>query len=55
MNEFGIVHLVALAGWLAMVIAGYRSFRVGGRKTVTMILIWASIFLGAALLFSALG
>lgn len=54
MSEYGIVHLIGLIGFLILAVSGYRSFRIGGRKTVGMVLIWLAIFVGAALLFSAI-
>lgn len=50
-----LVSIVALAGWLILALSAYRSHRMSGRKTLTYILIWASIFLAVALLFGAVG
>jgi hypothetical protein len=50
-----LVSIVALAGWLILALSAYRSNRVSGRKTLTYVFVWASIFLAAALLFGAVG
>lgn len=55
MTGFALVSIVALAGWLILALSAYRSFRLSGRKTLTYILIWASIFLAAALVFRTAG
>ena len=52
MSEGSLVSLVALVGWLALMVASYRSYRVGAAQTVRMALIWACIFAGVAFLFS---
>ena len=38
--------LVAMIGWLALAILGYSSYRLNWKKSVTMALIWAAIFIG---------
>lgn len=56
-GEFGGVSLpslVAMVGWLILVVSGYRSYRVSGRTTLTYVLIWASAFGLAALVFGAM-
>ena len=50
-----LVSIVALAGWLILALSAYRSHRVSGRKTLTYILIWGSIFLAMAMVFAAAG
>jgi len=50
-----LVSIIALAGWLILALSAYRSHRLSGRKTLTFVLIWASIFLAVALLFAAVG
>lgn len=54
MSEVQIVSLVAMIGWLVLVGAGYRSYRAGGRKSITFALIWVALFLGVALIFGAI-
>jgi hypothetical protein len=50
-----LVSIVALAGWLILALSAYRSHRMSGRKTLTYVLAWASIFLAVSLLFAAVG
>ena len=50
-----LVSIVALAGWLILALSAYRSHRISGRKTLTYILIWVSIFLAMAMVFTAMG
>lgn len=52
MNEGAIVSLIAMLGWLALMVASYRSYQVNASQTIRMVLIWASIFVGVAFLFS---
>ena len=54
MSEPMLVSVVALCGWLVLMLYGYRSYRISGRKTLTMVLIWLGIFIVAILGFSAL-
>lgn len=51
MSEGQLISLVALVGWLVLVASGYRAYRIGAKKTVQMMLIWAAIFVGVALIF----
>ncbi len=51
MNDAALVSIVALVGWLILVLGAYRSYKVDTAKTIRMALIWASIFVGVALLF----
>jgi len=44
-NPAGWVSLVALLGWLVLVIGAFRAHRVGSRKTIVMALAWGAIFL----------
>lgn len=39
------VSIIALAGWLVLMIGAFRSYRLGTRKALTIGLIWAAIFL----------
>lgn len=49
------VSIIALAGWMVLAFSAYRSRRVSGRKTLTYIFVWGSIFVAVAAVFSALG
>jgi len=39
------VSLIALTGWLVLVLSSYRAHRVGAGKTVVMATAWLAIFL----------
>ena len=52
MNENQVMSLVAMTGWLVLMLAGYRSYKVNGTKTLTMALIWMAIFAFVLLVFS---
>lgn len=52
MNEGQLISLVAMIGWLVLMLSGYRSYKVNASKTLTMALIWASIFVFVVLIFS---
>ena len=54
MNEGALVSLVALLGWLILVGGALRAHRMGARKMVVLALIWASIFVAVAFVFSLL-
>ena len=54
MSEGQIISLVAVIGSLILVGSGYRSYCVGGRKTLTMVLIWIGAFLLAAAAFGSM-
>ena len=55
MSDGSILQIVVLVGWLMLVITGFRSWRVSGRKTLAMIAVWAGIFAAAALFFDVIG
>lgn len=55
MTETGIVSLIAMIGWLVLVLGAYRAHRVGMQRTVVMVLIWGAIFLFVAMIFTAIG
>lgn len=38
------VSLVAMLGWLALVVGAFRTHRIGGRRALAMALAWAAIF-----------
>jgi len=44
-NPAGWVSLVALLGWLALVVGAFRAHRVGRRKAIVMAWAWGAIFL----------
>ena len=52
MNEFGAVHLIALAGWLILAGSAFASYRLGWKESVRLALVWAGIFVAVALVFS---
>ena len=55
MSEGALVSLVALLGWLVLVAGAFRAHRIGARKAIVLALIWASIFLAVAFVFSLIG
>jgi len=48
------VSLIALSGWLILVIGAFRARKVGGRKMLTMVLAWGAIFLLVTAIISAI-
>lgn len=52
MSEGAIVSIVAMVGWLVLMLSGYRSFKVDGRKTLMMAGIWLGVFLFVFIAFS---
>ena len=53
--SYQLVSIIALAGWLILALSAYRSHRMSGPKTLTYVLVWASIFLVVAMVFGAAG
>ena len=53
MSAPGWFSLIALAGWLILVLGAYRAHREGGRKTLVMALAWGAIFLLVTAIISA--
>jgi hypothetical protein len=47
-----MISLVAMIGWLILVVSGFASFRLGARQVVRMALVWAAIFVGGFALAS---
>lgn len=47
-----LIALVALLGWLILVVSGFASFRLGARQVVKMVLVWAAIFVGGFVIAS---
>ena len=54
MSEGSVLQIVMLVGWLALVVSGYRSWRVSRSKTLVMALVWLVIFGIAAVIFGAI-
>jgi hypothetical protein len=54
LSSLQLASLVATLGWLALAIVSYSSCRLHWKKSVTMALIWAAIFIGVALLVALL-
>ena len=52
MNDFGVVHLVALLGWLILAASAFASYRLRRRTILQLSLTWAGIFVAVALAFS---
>lgn len=52
MNTLAIVSLLSLLGWLALMLMGWRSQRVGSSASLKMAFIWIGVFLGATLVMS---
>ena len=46
------VSIIALVGWLVLMLGAYRSYRVDTGKTVRLVLVWAAIFAAVAFVFS---
>ena len=47
-----VISLVALIGWLILVVSGFASYRLGARQVIRLALVWAAIFVGAFALVS---
>ncbi|WP_305096011.1 hypothetical protein [Croceibacterium aestuarii] len=50
-----VLSIIVLVGWLILAVAGFRSYRVSGRKVLLYVLIWASIFVVVAIVFRTMG
>lgn len=55
MNEFEIVRIVSLVGFLILALSALAAHRLNFGKAVRMGLIWIAIFFAVALLFSIVG
>lgn len=55
MNEYEIVRIISLVGFLILALSALASHRLNWSKSIRMGLIWIGIFLGVALLFSIVG
>ena len=53
MNEFGVVRIISLLGFLVLTMSALNARRIGWRKGVAMALVWAVIFIGVALVITA--
>jgi hypothetical protein len=54
-NEFSIVQIMSLVGFLILALSALASHRLDFGKAIRMGLIWCAIFVGIALLFSIVG
>lgn len=54
MNNYAIVSIVALVGWLILASSALASFRLGWSKAMQMALVWLAIFVGGTLLVGLL-
>ena len=52
MSGMAGVQIVALVGWLALMIGVYASYRLDWKDTLRLILIWACIFAGLTFIIS---
>ena len=48
MTSLGWIHLIWLTVTLGVMLTAYRSYQVGGKRTVFYILAWIGIFMAAA-------
>ena len=53
MNEFGVVRIISLLGFLVLALSALNARRIGWRKGVTMALVWVAIFVGVAFVITA--
>lgn len=54
MNQFDIVQLIALFGWLILAGGALAAQRLNWKAGLRMALIWGALFTGAALVFMLL-
>lgn len=54
MSTYTIVSLVAMTGWLILMLSALASYRLGWGKTAQMALVWLAIFVGGTLLVGLL-
>ena len=55
MSDVGVVSLIAMMGWLVLVVAGFASYRLSWGKTAQLAFVWLAIFVGLFLLVRLLG
>ena len=53
MNGYAWVSVIALVGWLVLMLAAFGAQRVSASKTIVMALTWGAIFLLVAGVFTA--
>lgn len=51
MNDYEVVRLVALLGWLILAVSAFASYKLSWGKAAKLALTWVAIFAGAFLLF----
>ncbi len=50
MTNMATIQIVALIGWLLLMLSAYASYRLDWKKTVRMALTWGCIFAGLTLM-----
>ncbi|MEL6541975.1 MAG: hypothetical protein AAFP79_06015 [Pseudomonadota bacterium] len=50
-----MISLIAMLGWLVLVVAGFASYRLSWGKTAQLAFVWLAIFVGLFLLVRLLG
>ena len=55
MNEYSVVQIISLVGFLILALSGLAAHRLNWGKTLRLGLIWAAIFVSVVLLFSIVG
>lgn len=55
MSEMTTVSLVAMIGWLLVMVMGFASFRLSWGKTAQLALIWLGIIIGLYLIADMAG
>ena len=54
MNQFDIVQIIALVGWLILAVGAFASYGLSWKPSLRHMLIWAVIITGLMLLVSAI-
>ena len=49
MNEFDLVQIIALSGWLVLAVGALASFRLNWKTSIRYAFIWACIFASVVL------
>lgn len=52
MNEYSIVQIISLLGFLILAVSAFASWGLNWGKVLRMSLIWAAVFVGMVLIFS---
>ncbi|MEL6416791.1 MAG: hypothetical protein AAFQ15_17830 [Pseudomonadota bacterium] len=55
MSDLSMISLIAMLGWLVLVVAGFASYRLSWGKTAQLAFVWLAIFVGLFLLVRLLG